>query len=37
MISFYIPVIILLILYSRIYQVAQKQGKKLEDEKRRLI
>jgi hypothetical protein len=36
MISFYIPVIILLILYSRVYQEAQKQGKKLENEKRRL-
>ena len=34
--SFYIPVIILLILYSRIYQEAKKQGKKLESEKRRL-
>jgi hypothetical protein len=36
MISFYIPVIILLILYSRVYQEAQKQGQKLENEKRRL-
>jgi hypothetical protein len=36
LISFYIPVIILLILYSRVYQEAQKQGKKLENEKRRL-
>ena len=36
MISFYIPVIILLILYSRVYQEAKKQGKKLENEKRRL-
>ncbi|CAF1033700.1 unnamed protein product [Rotaria sordida] len=35
-ISFYIPVIILLILYSRIYQEAKKQGTKLENEKRRL-
>ncbi|CAF3349562.1 unnamed protein product [Rotaria sp. Silwood1] len=35
-ISFYIPVIILLILYSRIYQEAKKQGNKLESEKRRL-
>ncbi|CAF2119252.1 unnamed protein product [Rotaria magnacalcarata] len=34
--SFYIPVIILLILYSRIYQEAKEQGKKLENEKRRL-
>lgn len=36
MISFYIPVIILLILYSRVYQEAKKQGQKLENEKRRL-
>lgn len=36
LISFYIPVIILLILYSRVYQEAQKQGKKLENEKRRI-
>jgi hypothetical protein len=36
LISFYIPVIILLILYSRVYQEAQKQGRKLENEKRRL-
>lgn len=36
MISFYIPVIILLILYSRVYQEAKKQGKKLESDKRRL-
>jgi hypothetical protein len=36
LISFYIPVIILLILYSRVYQEAQKQGQKLENEKRRL-
>ncbi|UJR35776.1 hypothetical protein I4U23_028524 [Adineta vaga] len=36
MISFYIPVIILLILYSRVYQEAKKQGEKLEKEKRRL-
>jgi adrenergic receptor beta-2 len=36
MISFYIPVVILLILYSRVYQEAKKQGKKLENEKRRL-
>lgn len=36
-ISFYIPVIILLILYSRIYQEAKKQGKKLENERRRLV
>ena len=36
MISFYIPVIILLILYSRVYQEAQRQGQKLENEKRRL-
>ncbi|CAF2391627.1 unnamed protein product [Rotaria sp. Silwood2] len=36
MISFYIPVIILLILYSRVYQEAKKQGEKLENEKRRL-
>jgi len=36
MISFYIPVVILLILYSRVYQEANKQGKKLENEKRRL-
>lgn len=36
MISFYIPVIILLILYSRVYQEAKKQGQKLESEKRRL-
>lgn len=35
-ISFYIPVIILLILYSRVYQEANKQGQKLENEKRRL-
>ncbi|CAF4428007.1 unnamed protein product [Rotaria sp. Silwood2] len=35
-ISFYIPVIILLILYSRIYQEAKKQGKKLEMDRRRL-
>ena len=34
--SFYIPAIILLILYSRVYQEAKKQGKKLENEKRRL-
>ena len=34
--SFYIPVIILLILYSRVYQEAKKQGKKLENERRRL-
>ncbi|CAF1465752.1 unnamed protein product [Adineta steineri] len=37
MISFYIPVIILLILYSRVYQEAKKQGEKLENEKRRLF
>ena len=37
MISFYIPVIILLILYSRVYQEAKKQGQKLENEQRRLI
>ncbi|CAF0980783.1 unnamed protein product [Adineta steineri] len=37
MISFYIPVIILLILYSRVYQEAKKQEKKLESEKRRLF
>jgi hypothetical protein len=36
MVSFYIPVIILLILYSRVYQEAKKQGEKLENEKRRL-
>ncbi|CAF3069820.1 unnamed protein product [Rotaria socialis] len=36
MISFYIPVIILLILYSRVYQEAKKQGEKLENERRRL-
>ncbi|CAF0755379.1 unnamed protein product [Rotaria sp. Silwood1] len=36
MISFYIPVIILLILYSRVYQEAKKQGEKLENDKRRL-
>jgi hypothetical protein len=36
LISFYIPVIILLILYSRVYQEAKKQGRKLENEKRRL-
>ncbi len=36
LISFYIPVIILLILYSRVYQEAKKQGEKLENEKRRL-
>lgn len=36
MISFYIPVIILLILYSRVYQEAKKQEKKLETERRRL-
>lgn len=36
LISFYIPVLILLILYSRVYQEAQTQGKKLENEKRRL-
>lgn len=36
MISFYIPVVILLILYSRVYQEAKKQGEKLENEKRRL-
>ena len=36
MISFYIPVIILLILYSRVYQEAKKQEKKLEIERRRL-
>jgi uncharacterized membrane protein len=36
LISFYIPVLILLILYSRVYQEAKKQGKKLENEKRRL-
>lgn len=36
LISFYIPVIILLILYSRVYQEAKKQGEKLEKEKRRL-
>jgi hypothetical protein len=36
LISFYIPVIILLILYSRVYQEAKTQGKKLETEKRRL-
>ena len=35
-ISFYIPVIILLILYSRVYQEAKKQSKKLEQEKRRI-
>lgn len=36
LISFYIPVIILLILYSRVYQEAKTQGQKLENEKRRL-
>ena len=36
LISFYIPVLILLILYSRVYQEAKTQGKKLENEKRRL-
>ena len=36
MVSFYIPVIILLILYSRVYQEAKRQGEKLENEKRRL-
>ena len=36
LISFYIPVLILLILYSRVYQEAKAQGKKLENEKRRL-
>ena len=36
-ISFYIPVIILLILYSRVYQEAKKQGQRLEYEKRRLF
>lgn len=36
MVSFYIPVVILLILYSRVYQEAKIQGKKLENEKRRL-
>ncbi|CAF0811216.1 unnamed protein product [Adineta ricciae] len=35
-ISFYIPVIILLILYSRVYQEAKTQSKKLEQEKRRI-
>ena len=34
--SFYIPVVVLLILYSRIYQEAQQQSKKLENERRRL-
>ena len=36
MISFYIPVFILLLLYSRVYQEAKKQGEKLENERRRL-
>ena len=36
MISFYIPVFILLLLYSRVYKEAKKQGEKLENEKRRL-
>lgn len=36
MVSFYIPVVILLILYSRVYQEAKRQGEKLENEKRRL-
>ncbi|CAF0738295.1 unnamed protein product [Didymodactylos carnosus] len=36
LISFYIPVIILLILYSRVYQEANKQSKKLENDKRRI-
>ncbi|CAF1155134.1 unnamed protein product [Didymodactylos carnosus] len=36
LISFYIPVLILLILYSRVYQEAKEQSKKLENEKRRL-
>lgn len=35
-VSFYIPVVILLILYSRVYQEAKRQGEKLENEKRRL-
>ena len=35
-VSFYIPVVILLILYSRVYQEAKIQGEKLENEKRRL-
>ncbi|UJR10235.1 hypothetical protein I4U23_014448 [Adineta vaga] len=35
-ISFYIPVIILLILYSRVYREANKQSKRLEQEKRRI-
>lgn len=37
MVSFYIPVIILLILYSRVYQEAKRQGEKLENERRRLF
>ena len=36
MISFYIPVFILLLLYSRVYKEAKKQGEKLENERRRL-
>ena len=36
MMSFYIPAVILLFLYSRVYQEAKAQGNKLEKEKRRL-